>query len=439
MSLSKKFILAIIVSILTIAIINMVAFYIFYSVDLKLYLTEKDLAKENITLEYIDEIIKKQTLDDIWSIFSDTEIEFFELLENNDWIIPLNKEKNVDIVVNYLVKSWIAPKYIEEIIPTDNFWKILEALQDKNSPEYVFFNRLILSIVVTNIIAILFIITFLSFFIRKIIYPINEITRKIKNFSLNKKWKQEIEEIKYYNNKDEIGLLVNSINSLNKKLEMQDVIRTRLLADISHELKTPITSIQCYLEWISDGIIKLDQKNLNSITYEMKRLISLVNRIMDYEKLERKKFDLSMSDFDVATLIISLVETHKKRLKENKQRIKVTGEAILNIVADRDLFVQLVHNLIWNFLKYAWKNTILKINITKKYIDFNDNWFWVKSSEIPFLTEKFYQSNIEKTWSIDTRWIWVWLSIVAKIIDSHNWSYEIKSDLWKWFSFKIFI
>ncbi|MDR1987520.1 MAG: hypothetical protein LBQ24_01835 [Candidatus Peribacteria bacterium] len=78
----------------------------------------------------------------------------------------------------------------------------------------------------------------------------------------------------------------------------------------------------------------------------MKRLISLVNRIMDYEKLERKKFDLSMSDFDVATLIISLVETHKKRLKENKQRIKVTGEAILNIVADRDLFVQLVHNLI---------------------------------------------------------------------------------------------
>ncbi|MDR2640173.1 MAG: hypothetical protein LBC61_02300 [Candidatus Peribacteria bacterium] len=85
----------------------------------------------------------------------------------------------------------------------------------------------------------------------------------------------------------------------------------------------------------------------------MKRLISLVNRIMDYEKLERKKFDLSMSDFDVVALIISLVETHKKRLKENKQRIKVTGELSLNITADRDLFVQLVHNLIGNFLKYA--------------------------------------------------------------------------------------
>jgi signal transduction histidine kinase len=55
----------------------------------------------------------------------------------------------------------------------------------------------------------------------------------------------------------------------------------------------------------------------------MKRLISLVNRIMDYEKLERKKFDLTMTDFDAVSLVISLVETHKKRLKENKQRIKV--------------------------------------------------------------------------------------------------------------------
>jgi two-component system, OmpR family, sensor histidine kinase BaeS len=54
--------------------------------------------------------------------------------------------------------------------------------------------------------------------------------------------------LKYHNKKDEIGLLITAINKLNKKLNMQDEIRSRLLADISHELKTPITSIQCYLE-----------------------------------------------------------------------------------------------------------------------------------------------------------------------------------------------
>jgi K+-sensing histidine kinase KdpD len=134
-----------------------------------------------------------------------------------------------------------------------------------------------------------------------------------------------------------------------------------------------------------------------------------------------------------------LVETHKKRLKENKQRIKVVWEISLILSADKDLFIQLTHNLIWNFLKYAWKNTILKINITKNYIDFIDDGVWVRALEVPYLTEKFYQSNIEKTWNVDARWIWVWLSIVAKIIDSHNWEYEIKSDTDKGFSFKIFI
>lgn len=439
MSLSRKFILAIVTTILFITTINIVAFYVFYTTYLKIYLVEKIESRDKVTIEYINDVVKKQTIDDIESIFTDTEIEFFELLEDNDGKIPLEKEKNVDIVINYLVKSWIAPKYIEEIIPTDNFWKVLEAMKDKSTPEYRFINKLTISIIVINIISITISIILLVIFIRKTIYPIKDITQKIKEIQTQKKSSKQAEEIIYYNKKDEVWLLVSAINNLNKRLNMQDEIRTRLLADISHELKTPITSIQCYLEWISDWVIKLDQKNLNSITYEMKRLISLVNKIMEYEKLDRKKLDLNLSDFSPNDLVISLVETHKKRLRENKQRIKVTWETNVIITADKDLFIQLVHNLIWNFLKYAWKKTFLRINITRKYIDFSDDWVWVKSSEIPFLTEKFYQWNMEKTWDIDSRWIWVWLSIVTKIIESHSWKYEIKSEVWKWFSFKIYI
>jgi signal transduction histidine kinase len=137
-------------------------------------------------------------------------------------------------------------------------------------------------------------------------------------------------------------------------------------------------------------------------------------------------------------LIIKVVETNKKRLKENKQRIKVTWDTNVTEPVDKDLFIQLVHNIIWNFLKYSWKKTLLRINITKTYIDFYDDWVWIKSSEIPYLTEKFYQWNIEKTWDVDTRWIWVWLSITRRIIESHWWKFEIKSDTWKWFSFKVY-
>ena len=441
MTLTKKFIIWIITSILLIAVTNIFAFYIFYGFYLKLYLYEKAKTRDSVTIDFINDIIKKKTKDDIDNIFSDAELEFFELLETNNWKISLDKEKNTDIVINYLVKSWLTPKYIEEIIPTDNFERVLDAIWNENSPEAIFLNRFIYSMLATNLVMILLIILILWIFVRKTLSPINTTTEKIKklNKNITSNKTSEFEIIDYKNPNDEIGLLVGSINNLNKKLSLQNQIRTRLLADISHELKTPITSIQCYLEWISDWVITLNQKNLNSISSEMNRLISLVNRIMDFENFDRKRIELKLSNFDVVELLKNISETHKKRLSEKKQRIKITWEDRLEIKADRDLFAQLSHNLIWNFLKYAWKNSQLTINITKKYIDFYDNWIWIKSSEIPFLTEKFYQWNIEKSWDAEVRWIWVGLSIVSKIVESHDWRYEIKTEHWKWFSFKIFI
>lgn len=441
MTLARKFIISLILSITFIASINILAFYFFYSTNLKTYISEKIKSRDAITIEYINEVIEKQTVDDIDSIFTDTEIEFFELLENNNGKIPLTKQKNIDIVINYLVKSWISSKYIEEIVPTDNFWKVLEALRNKESLEYKFVNKMAISILFTNIVSISIIIFWLLIFIRNTILPIKEATENIKNAVDSKDiiWNDNTTEIEYHNKKDEIWLLITAINSLNKSLNMQAEIRSRLLADISHELKTPITSIQCYLEWIMDGVIKLNEKNLKSITDEMKRLITLVNRIMDFEKSDKEKLNLDKSNINISEITKQIVETHKKRLKENKQRIKVSWDENQLILADSNLFKQVVHNIIWNFLKYAWKDTLLNINITKKYIDFIDNWQWIKSSELPFLTEKFYQWNIEKTWDISSRWIWVWLSITSKIILAHWWKYEIKSDKWKWFSFKIYL
>lgn len=440
MSLTKKFIIWTIISIFVIAITNIFAFYVFYTFYIKLYLYDKTKTRDAVTIEFINDLIKKQKVDEIDSIFSDVELEFFELLETNSWKISLDKEENVDIVVNYLIKSWLAPKYIEEVIPTDNFKKVLEAFKKENTPESIFLSRFTYSILLTNFITILLIIFALIIFFRRTLSPINSITAKIRKLNNNLNyWGYKFETIDYKNTKDEIGLLIESINKLNKRLSLQNEIRNRLLADISHELKTPITSIQCYLEWISDWVIKLNQKNLNSISYEMSRLISLVNKIMDYESFDRKEMTLKLSKFDAVEVLKNISETHKNTLLERKQRIKVTWENELILNADKDLFTQLSHNIIWNFLKYSWKNSQLTINITKKYIDFSDNWVWIKSSEIPFLMEKFYQWNSEKTWDAEKRWIWIWLSIVSKILEIHNWKYEIKTDYNKWFSFKIYI
>jgi len=159
---------------------------------------------------------------------------------------------------------------------------------------------------------------------------------------------------------------------------------------------------------------------------------------MEYEKFENKKLEITQSEENIGDILKIVVETHKKRLKENHQRIKITGEELIKKI-DSDLFKQLAHNLIGNFLKYAGKGSLLTINITKKYIDFSDNGKGIKKSEIPFLMEKFYQGNSEKTGNIEQRGIGVGLSIVAKIIEAHNWKYQIRSEEKKGFSFKIIL
>jgi len=210
-----------------------------------------------------------------------------------------------------------------------------------------------------------------------------------------------------YEKKDEIGLLINSINNLNEKLHVQETIRSRLLADISHELKTPITSIQCYLEGIADGVIAVNQKNLDAITGEMSRLIELVNTIMEYEKFENKKLKLNTTVEDIPEILEEVIQTHISRLQENKQTIQLDGNETLFLDIDVSLFKQLVHNIIGNFLKYAGSDTILTITILKNTLEFRDNGNGVKKEKVPFLKEKFYQGKEEKTGKINERGIGV--------------------------------
>jgi len=434
MSLSKKFLILFLISISFITITNIVAFYSFYNVYLKVYLAENIKTKNQITLDYINSIITKQTTDEVDDIFNNTEIEFFDLLEANNWKIDLEKQTNRDIVTNYLIKSWLTPKYIEEILPSDNFSKVMEKIKDVNSPEYKFLNRLLISIIITNLIAILSIIICIAIFTKWTVWPIKNITRIIKNLDFTKKTNPEI----VYTKQDEIWLLVWAINDLNRKLQLQEWIKSKLLADISHELKTPITSIQCYLEWISDWVIKLDEKTLNSIIEEMKRLIILVNKIMEYEKFDNQDLNVKLQEEDLPSLVKEIANTHKKRLEENNQRIKITWLINTKLKLDKNLFKQVVHNIISNFLKYAWQETILTINITKNYIEFSDNWKGISSNEIQFITEKFYQWKADEMCNIREKWIWLWLNLIQKIIEAHNWTYKIKSDIDKWFNIKIY-
>lgn len=154
MSLSRKFIIVLISSILFIALVNIASIYFSYSFFLKSYLSSKIQEKKEITIEYINDIIEKQALDDIDTIFNDVELQFFELLENSDGKIQLTDSKNINIVVDYLIKSGVSPKYIEQIIPANNFQEILNSIKNRDSLEYKFIRNIFLTVISVNFVAI---------------------------------------------------------------------------------------------------------------------------------------------------------------------------------------------------------------------------------------------------------------------------------------------
>lgn len=431
MTLSRKIIFSLLWSILFIALINIISFYFFYSLFLKLYLSDTIQTKEEITRDYIDEIIEKQALDEVDNIFNDIELSFFELLERNEWKIKLDTKENIDILVNYLSRAGVSLKYIEEVIPQNYLEKILEDFKDEKTPEYVFFHRLVKAILITNLIAILILILFLIVFSKRIISPIEKTTSVIKNLKLGKDFR-----VIHYSKKDEIWLLVNAINGLNIKLNIWENIRNKLLADISHELKTPITAIQCYIEGIKDGVIKLDERILNSIIDEMQRLVKLVNKIMEFEKFESKKIDIHLQKEDVRFITEQVIKQFKQKLKSTNQKI-ITSGLDKKILTDKDSFIQIIQNVISNFIKYAGSNTTLKIEFWVNFIKFSDNGKWVAKTELPYIKEKFYQGRQERSGDIDDRGIWVGLSIIDKTVKALGWELEINSEEWNGFEIKI--
>lgn len=387
--------------------------------------------KQEITREYIDQIIEKQALDEVDNIFNNIEIQFFEELDKNDGKISLASQQNINLVINYLLKAWVDINYIEEIIPQNYLQKVLEDLKDVYTPEYDFFQRLLSAIFITNIAAILILVFFLIIFSKRIIQPIEKTTQHIKQLKI---WKDF--QVINYNKKDEIWLLVNAINGLNIKLHIGENIRNKLLWDISHELKTPITAIQLYLEGIKDGVINLNDKVLDSIIDEMQRLIKLVNTIMEFEKFESQNLKLHLKKENIYEITKNITEQYKEKLKVTHQNI-ILSWLKKNILTDKDSYIQIVQNIFSNFIKYAWEKTTLSIDFWVNTIVFKDNGAWVSKLELPYIKEKFYQGKNIKSGTIENRGIWVGLSVIEKLIKALWWEYEVSSQEWEFFQIKI--
>ena len=268
---------------------------------------------------------------------------------------------------------------------------------------------------------------FIAYFIsNKLTGPIHKLTKKSKelskgNFNTSFDTETDIEELK---------VLSNSLNYTKNVLKKNDELRRDLMANVSHDLKTPLTMIKAYAEMIRDISYKDKDKrenDLNVIIEEVDRLNLLVNDILNLSKLESHIDKLDYEDFDLSKLIKTIIERFKiYSLTEDFTFITRIPEKII-VYADKQKIEQVIYNLIGNAINYTSDKKKIYINIIEKNnqirVSITDIGRGINDRDIKNIWDKYYKSD--KNHKRNTIGTGLGLSIVKHILEEHKYKYGV--------------
>lgn len=293
-----------------------------------------------------------------------------------------------------------------------------------------FRNSIIIAIVISLSIGII-IALILSTNITNPIKQISDATLKIKDGEYDIK----LEESKII----ELENLQNNIRYLSRNLKNQKYVRKQYAQDISHELRTPITNLQLYIEAIKDGVIEVDDQTLSSLLEEIHRLEGLVvnlnksfNDNSEYFKINKKEFDLSQH-------IKLILETIKPRL--NKLDISLIEEIKDGIIinSDKDKISQVVQNLISNAIKAIKDDGLIRVSLHEDknniYIDVKDNGVGISDEKKEIIFERFYRIDDARNTKINGHGLG--LSISKNFVESLGGKIKLKSKPGKGSTFSV--
>ncbi|MBU3180355.1 sensor histidine kinase [Clostridium psychrophilum] len=277
---------------------------------------------------------------------------------------------------------------------------------------------------ISAVFAILFSCIVIYYFSQKIIIKplaeINYVARKISNGDVDKRV--------YLKSNDEIGELAQTFNNMADAVEKNEKNRRDFISNVSHEIRSPITSIKGFISGILDGVIpKEKEKYYLSIAYEeIQRLTRLVNDLLDMSAIEAGEFSLKIKEVDINEIIRLTVIKNETKIKAKKVSVDVCFDKENLIVAgDKDRLVQVITNLLDNAIKYVNEGGKIKISSKvkgrKAYISVFNNGPRIDEDDLLHIWDRFYKADKARTIKDSTG---LGLSIVRNIIT------QLQEDIW---------
>ena len=226
-------------------------------------------------------------------------------------------------------------------------------------------------------------------------------------------------------NEDEFGRLADSMNLMARELNEMEEYERKFVANISHDFRSPLTSIKGYVEAMMDGTIPVEfqEKYFNIVLFETDRLKKLTEELLTLNSFGSKRGMLEITTFDINAVIKNTAATFEGRCRDRKISIDLLFESWHQPVkADMGKIQQVLYNLIDNAIKFSNDNSSIEVETTvrheKVFISVKDHGSGIPKESQKKIWERFYKTDTSR--GKDKRGTGLGLAIVKEIIQTHD-------------------
>ena len=233
---------------------------------------------------------------------------------------------------------------------------------------------------------------------------------------------------------DELGTLGDAINNMTERLAKSERLRRDFIANVSHELRSPLTSVQGFIDALLENRASDEQergKYLNIIQTETNRLGKLVNDLLEISRFESEGIIFDMGPFPISNVINRAVASLKPQLDEKKIYVRTAlPKELPQCYGDEDRIEQVIHNLLANAIRYSPEEGKILISCRvadeEIYVEVADNGPGIPAEELTMVWERFYR--VDKDRSRRKGGTGLGLAIVSEIIKKHGGRVTVESD-----------
>lgn len=287
------------------------------------------------------------------------------------------------------------------------------------------YRQFIWMIFLTFFIALVFAVPILWFLSKRITAPLREMSETARRFA-----KGDFSKSVQYKRNDEIGQLAKSFNYMADELDDLETARRQYISNVSHELRSPLTSIKGFITALMDGTIPVDRQDRyhRLMKAETERMIKLVNDTLDMNQLDEHHPKLTRTDYDLTAQIRTIIHKMEPHCNAKQLEIHLHAKDGRRVNADRERMEQVFANLLHNAIQFSKTGSGVDVTLTGKgrhvEVRIQDYGIGMAAGELDLIWRRFYKVDEARS---NKSGAGLGLAIVKSILELHGTEIEVYS------------